>query len=128
MSQSAVPRAVAPDTFVTGEDLSLANHRFLAVSADNTVMRATGPTSKVIGVQDDKPFAATGVQAGIRLLAGPTLLEAGAAFAAGAFITSDSVGRGVTATTGQKFFAIATKPATAVGDYVAVVMIEGVAP
>jgi hypothetical protein len=128
MAQSAVPRAVSPDTFVTGEDLSLANHRFMMVSADNTIMRATGPTSKIVGVLDDKPFPATGVQGGVRLLAGPTLLEAGAAFAAGAYITSDSVGRGVTATTGQRYYAVASKPATAVGDYVAVVMVAGVAP
>lgn len=127
MSQSAVPAAVAPDTFVAGEDLSLAHHRFVAVSADHTLIRATGPTSKVVGIQDDKPFAAAGAQVGIRHLTGPSLIEAGAAFAAGAFLTSDGVGRAVTATAGQAYFAIATKPATALGDHVAVTMVKGVA-
>ncbi len=128
MSQSAVPAAVAPDTLLAGEDLSGANHRFLAVSADHTVIRATGPTDDIIGIQDDKPFAAAGAQVGFRHLTGPSLVEAGATFAAGAPLTSDGVGRAIEATTGLAFHAIATKAATGVGDLVAVTMVRGIAP
>jgi len=128
MSQSAVPAAVAPDTFIAGADMSAHNHRFVAVSADNTVIPATGPTDKIIGIQDDKPYAAAGAQVGVRHGIGPTLVEAGDVFSAGDYLTSDGVGRAVIATTGQKFSAIATKPATAAGDYVACTMETGVVP
>jgi hypothetical protein len=128
MGQSAVPAAVAPDTLLAGEDLSAANHRFLAISADHTVIRATGPTDQIIGIQDDKPFAAAGAQVGFRHLAGPALLEAGAAFSAGAYLKPDGVGRGVTASTGEKYSAIATKAGLNAGDLVAVTMEQGVVP
>jgi hypothetical protein len=108
--------------------MSAHNHRFVAVSADNTVIPATGPTDSILGVQDDKPYAAAGAQVGVRHGTGPTLVEAGATFSAGAYLTSDGVGRAVTATTGQKFSAIATKPATGVGDYIACTLQTGVVP
>lgn len=128
MSQSAVPAAVAPDTFIAGEDLSAANHRFVTMSADHTVIRATGPTDDIIGVTDDKPFAAAGAQVGVRHLTGPAIIEAGGAFSAGDRLSSDGVGRAVSVSTGQQFHAIATKPATAIGDLVAVTLGAGVVP
>lgn len=128
MSQSAVPAAVAPDTLLAGADLSAKNHRFLAMSADHTVIVATGPTDAIVGVQDDKPFGATGAQVGFRHLAGPSLVEAGGVFAAGAYLSSDGVGRAVSVSTGQQYHAKATKASLAAGDLVAVTLTTGVVP
>ncbi len=127
-TQAAIPAAVAPHTLVAGEDLSAANHRFLALSAENTLIRATGPTDAIAGVQDDVPFAAAGAQVGYRQLIGPSLVEAGAAIAAGARVTSDGVGRAVTASTGQQFHGLAQKAALAAGDLISIIMGRGVVP
>jgi hypothetical protein len=127
-TQAAIPAAVAPHTLVAGEDLSGANRRFLALSAELTLIRATGPTDNIIGIQDDKPFAAAGAQVGYRALAGHALLEAGAAFSAGVPLKPDGVGRGVEATTGQQFYARALKASLAAGDVISVVMEAGVVP
>lgn len=127
-TQAAIPAAVAPHTGIAGEDLSAANHRFLALSAELTLIKATGPTDVVVGIQDDEPFAAAGAQVGYRGLAGFALVEAGAAFSAGARLKSDGVGRAVAATTGQQFHAIALKAALAAGDLISVAMEQGVVP
>ncbi len=127
-TQAAIPAAVAPHTMLAGEDLSAANRRFLALSAELTLIRATGPTDDIIGIQDDKPFAAAGAQVGYRGLTGFALLEAGASFSAGDPLTSDGVGRGVTATTGQQFQARALKASLNAGDVISVIMEAGVVP
>lgn len=56
------------------------------------------------------------------------LLEAGAAFAAGAFLKPDAQGRGITAATGERFSAVAEQAAGAAGVKSIVLVRLGVVP
>lgn len=56
------------------------------------------------------------------------LLEAGAAYAAGAYLKPDSTGRGITAASTEKYSAIAEQAAAAAGVKVIVNVKAGVAP
>lgn len=123
MSQS-VPGLVS--TFVTGADLSGAKNKFMRISADNTINLATAPGQAVIGVLDDTPHNAAGVQGAVRLT-GTADVVAGAAVAAGAKVTVDGSGRGVLATAGQEYYGIAIQAATALGDLIEVFLTRGTA-
>jgi len=124
MSQS-VPGLVS--TFVTGADLSAQKNRWARISADNTVNIATAPANPIIGVIDDIPQNAAGMQVAVRL-SGTADIVAGAAVAAGAFVTTDGSARAVTATTGQLAHGIAIQAATALGDLIEVFLVKAPAP
>jgi hypothetical protein len=124
MSQS-VPGLVS--TFVTGADLSTHKNKFLRISADNTVNLATANGQPVIGVQDDTPHNAAGVQVAVRL-SGTADIVAGAAVSAGAFVTANASGQAITCTTGQMAHGIAIQAATALGDLIEVFLTKTIAP
>lgn len=128
MGHTSVPAAVAPETFVAGADLSGKNKLFLAVTADKTVNVATGPNDPVVGIQDDIPFAAAGAQVGVRMKTGPSELIVGGAVPAGSFVTPNGSGKGVVATTGQNYHAIAMTAGLADGDIIEVQFAAGVTP
>ncbi len=123
MSQSS-PQFVY--TLLAGADLSAQRNRFAKITADNTVGVATANTDPVVGIIDDIPFNAAGAQVAIRF-AGTAQVFAGAAYAAGAKLTTDASGRAVLATAGQTFHAIAIQAATAVGDLCEAFLVKGVA-
>jgi len=56
------------------------------------------------------------------------LLEAGAEVLDGAYLKSDSSGRGITATTGNQYFAIAERGAAAAGEKMQVLIRFGIVP
>jgi hypothetical protein len=56
------------------------------------------------------------------------LLEAGAAYSAGAYLKSDSTGRGVTASTGDAYYARAEQAAGAAGVKAVVYFTKGITP
>lgn len=104
--------AVTSNRFVdiNGNQLTVANTRAHGISQDdydaNDIAQnpQQGLAITVIGVEE---------------------LEAGAAVAAGAFVTSDASGRGVTATTGQIVNAIAQEAAGALGDRFPALIVVG---
>jgi hypothetical protein len=113
-------------TMVTGADLSAHRNKFAKVSADYTAALATAVGDAIIGVIDDIPYNAAGAQVAIRF-GGTAQVVAGAAFAAGARLTTDASGRAITATVGQRYYAIALEAATAVGDMPEVFLQTGTA-
>lgn len=107
---------------------AIAPFRIFKFSAANTCIQAAAATDLSIGISNE-----VGPAAGERfdgVLSGIAYVEAGAAFALGAEITSDAVGRGVTAApaTGAnaRVIAIALEAATAVGDVVPVLISQSV--
>ncbi len=109
---------------------TIAPCRFLKVSAaaNQTVLQATAATEKLFGVSGDYQKGTpglTGSDAAVHAVAGDSvqvwrdndvcLVEAGAAVTAGDFLTSDSVGRAVTATSGDEVGAQAMRTVAGVG-------------
>jgi hypothetical protein len=104
--------SIHTETFVTGADMSTYRNRFLKISADNTVNLATAITDAVIGIQEDIPHPAAGAQVNVCLLGSPQVVS-GAAYGAGAKLTTNATGKAVAAAATNPYFAIAIQAATA---------------
>lgn len=109
-------------SFTAGAAMS--PYRWAQFSAAETVIQAAAVSSVIIGaVQDVAP--ASGERVDI-LMVGIGLIEAGAAFALGARLTSDSVGRATAAApaagTNNAIGGIALDAAVAAGDLVRVLL------
>lgn len=116
-------------TYMAAADLSTKRYHFVRLSADNTVTTPGAAAADITGVQQNAPSAA-GQPTLVRPTpdGGTTEIMAGAAFSAGAPLTSNAAGRAVTATTGQRFYARAVYAATADGDIVEAVLASGLVP
>lgn len=116
-------------SYMAAADLSTKRWCFVRLSADNTVTTPGAAATDIIGVQQNMPSAA-GQPTLVRPCpdGGTTEILAGAAFAAGAPLTSDASGRAVTATTTQRFYARAVYAATALGDVVEAMLATGTVP
>ena len=101
--------------------------RIVRLSAAETVTPATAATDSLLGVNSDVA-PATGERCDV-VLTGIAFVEAGAAVALGALITSDSVGRGVTAApaagTNNRIIGVAMDAAVAAGDVIRVLLQQG---
>ena len=89
-------------------------------SADGTATLATAATDLITGVNGELDVV-SGERHDVTHI-GITYLVAGAAFARGAKLTSDSSGRGVAAATGNQVGAVALESAAAAGDMVRVLV------
>lgn len=88
--------------------------QYRAVKRSTTGIVLCGANSVAfLGVLQDDPAAG---EAGTVKTGGLSKAVAGAAFAAGIQLTTDSAGRFVTATTGQQVLAESREPAAALGD------------
>lgn len=106
----------------------IAAFRLVKLSAAETVVPAAAATDSLIGVNGDVA-PATGERCDVAL-AGIAFVEAGAAVALGAMVTSDAVGRGVTAApaagSNVRVIGVALDAATAAGDVIRVMLSAGV--
>lgn len=95
-------------------------YRIVKLSAAETVVLAAAATDNLIGVNSDVA-PALNERCDVMLM-GITFVEAGAAVALGALMTSDSVGRGVTAAPGvgvnARVIGVALEAAAAAGDVI----------
>ena len=119
MSQS-VP--VLDLTRLAAGDLSANQFHGVVISAAHTV-NVAGDNVPIFGVLQDLPEAA-GRAARVRC-AGTSKVKAGAAFAAGAGLTTDANGKFVTAAAGEHRSAIASEAATAEDDIVEALLTPG---
>jgi len=110
-------------TFISGAVFTGKKGRGVYLSAAHTVSLAGAAPDNLIGVLDDEP-AAAGRECAVRILGSDEVI-AGAAFAAGAKLTTDTNGAWVAAGTGGKYFAIACEAATAAGDIVEALLVRG---
>lgn len=111
--------------------------RFVSVSGAGTVA-TTGANGEPIGISHQgsctapiepsniTAHATAGLPCGIYGDGEECLLEAGAAFAVGAFLKSDASGRGVTAATTERYYALAKRAAAAAGEKIPVVIMRGI--
>jgi len=100
-----------------GQDLSTSQYRAMVYASDGQIDPA-GAGVSIDGILQDKPDGAG--KAAILGIVGITPAEAGAAFNPGDDLTPDSVGRLVTAGTGDVIAAVARQTASAAGDVVEV--------
>lgn len=109
-------------TWIVGA--AVIKNRFVKRGADLTkVILSTAAFAKTLGIATDNQDN-VGRSVPVAERPGEEVnIEAGAAFALDAYLTSDSVGRAVTATSGQPANAIARQAAGAVGDYVPVMLL-----
>jgi hypothetical protein len=105
---------------------AIAPFRILKISAPGTCIQAAAATDLSFAISNE-----VGPAAGERfdaIVIGIAYLEAGASFASGAKLTSDAVGRGVTAApaagVNNEVIAIAIDAAGAVGDVVLVLIAQ----
>lgn len=112
--------------FIAGA--AIASFRVVKFSAANTVVQAAAATDLSIGLSNEVS-PALGERCDI-VLAGVGYLEAGAAFALGAKLTSDAQGRGITAApaagSNAQIIAIALEAAATAGDVVPVFITQSV--
>lgn len=108
-------------TVVAGEDCRATQWRFMkAHTTAGQVIKVAANGGASIGVLQNNPN--TGEAADIMMI-GVSLVEAGAAVAAGALVMSDTVGRAITAATaGSKIQGQALEAASAAGQYIAVAL------
>jgi len=111
-------------------DAAISNNRLVKFgSGDRNVTPATAATDSIIGVVNEMP---PGIAAGERVdvvRVGIAWVEAGAAITRGALITSDAVGRAVTAApaagVNNRIIGIADESASAAGDVIRFVIEPG---
>lgn len=104
-------------TIITAADLSALQYRFVFENTSGLAAQVVTQGVKATGVVQNKP---TSGQAATVAYDGITKLVAGAAVAAGAEVMSDNVGRGITATTGNRVLALAETAAGAAGEIISV--------
>jgi len=91
----ATELAFLEDSFTAAADLSSYQHRIVRLNGSGKITYAAAATHVSLGVLQDKPNGDG--RAGLVRLLGISKVEAGALVAENALITSDSSGRGVTA-------------------------------
>lgn len=102
---------------------SVPQYRIVKFGSDETAaIVATGGTSVMLGITQDGT-AATGADVNVRV-AGIADLQLGGSVSLGDAITSDSVGKGVTATAGQNIIGIAANDGVS-GDIIPVMIRNG---
>lgn len=103
---------------------AIAPYRICQFSAADTVIQAAAATNNLIGVNDDVA-PVSGERTDI-IMAGIALIEAGAAFAITARITSDATGRAVAAApaagVNNNCIGFPLEPAVAAGDLIRVLI------
>lgn len=94
----AVQNAVETIPFLAGADLSgtATQYRFVKISANNTVVLASGATDEIVGVLQNRPKQNQGATVAMD---GRLKVVAGAALVIGDRVTSDSAGRAIATTT-----------------------------
>lgn len=99
---------------------AIAAFRIVKMSAADTIIQSTGATDVMIGVNDD--VAPANAERCDVVMSGMCFVEAGAAFALNARLTSDATGRAVTAAPGaavnNNCIGYAVDAAVAAGDIV----------
>ncbi|HNC51245.1 MAG TPA: DUF2190 family protein [Accumulibacter sp.] len=112
-------------SFTTGAAIS--PFRLVKLSAAETVIQSAATTDLFIGVSNEVG-AASGERQDV-VLDGVAFVEAGAAFALGAYIGSDASGRGITAApaagVNNRIIGLALEAASAAGDVVRVLVCPG---
>lgn len=108
--------SVKAKTFDADTDLTSSRYCFAKVTGAEEVGVA-GAGELPIGVVEVPGEAGMATTIGLIGGGGGTKLKAGAAVTAGAPIKSDSTGRGVTATSGQDFYAIALETVANANEY-----------
>ena len=102
---------------VAGADLSSAIHRFVVINSSGKAVLA-GAGAAVDGVLHNNPEADRA--ASIWMVGSVSKVEAGAAVAQGANVTSDATGRAVTAASGNYIAGRALQAAAGAGEFVPV--------
>lgn len=105
-------------TFVAVADFSASQFRFVNTDANG---KASLPTAggRAVGVRQNKPKTNEGATV---MIDGISIVEAGAAVANGANVTSDAAGRAITAAAGNEILGHALETAPAAGVMIAVVL------
>lgn len=113
------PKVLFPTTALAGA--AIVSNRFVKRGADeNMAIQATGPATNILGVSwDNQDNIGRTFPVAYRAGELPTV-EAGAVIALDAPVTSDALGRAVTAITGQPFRGYARQAATLVGQLIVV--------
>jgi hypothetical protein len=109
--------ALFPTTYRAGAAITACRMVKRGADADSVILNAAA-TTRSLGISEEDQATATKP---VRIAHRPgemVRIEAGAAFALDAFLTSDATGRGVTAATGNQVTAIARQAAAAAGDLV----------
>lgn len=94
----AYEKPIFTQTFTAGEDLSAKQYHFVKLNAANSVHVCDATTDQILGVLQNAP--ASGEAANVMIL-GISKLTASAAIAAGANLSCDADGKGVTVTVGS---------------------------
>ena len=108
-------------TFVSGEDLSNAQFKFVTLESDGKVDLADSAGENCIGVlivQEENNRAVTVV------MTGSTIVEAGGTVTNGGAVATDATGRAVDATTGDIIMGYA-REAGVVGQRIEIELIQG---
>lgn len=105
-------------TLLAGVDLSGSQYKFVKMSGATVILAAVAG-EKILGVTTMKPVS--GDVAEVVVAAAAIPIQAGAAFAAGAFVMTDATGRAITAATvGSTIVGQALEAASAAGDIVTI--------
>jgi hypothetical protein len=105
--------------------------RFVTQTASQVVKQADTAAQRAYGVSYNDVSAAesamgnSGGKTVEVIIEGQPLVEANTAIVVDALVTTDSVGRAITATTGQQVLGIARKAAAATGDLIPVQLTAG---
>lgn len=112
-------------TFVAGG--AIARYRIVRMSAADTVVQAAAATDALVGATTD--IAADSGERTDIVMSGIAIIEAGAAIALTAFVTSDAQGRAVAAApaagANNRIVGIPLEPAVAAGDLIRVALSPG---
>lgn len=103
---------------------AVAQNRFVKVSGAK-VIQAAAATDECVGVSLDSAAADLDVIPVAKYDGGIVEVEAGAAVTAGSDVTSDTVGRAVSAGTGNAINGYALSAAGAAGEFIKVLLIKG---
>jgi len=99
---------------------AIVRRRFVKVSAAQTVINTVAATDMAVGVATESE-ATAGLNVPVQMF-GVAQVEAGAAIAAGAQVTSDASGRAATVAAGNTSYGIAITAAAAAGETVMVLL------
>ena len=90
---------------------AVAANRIVKLASDTTVIQGAASSDALIGVTNELAALASGVSLDI-VMGGVAEVEAGGSITRGALITSDTVGRAVTATEDNRVIGVALKSAS----------------
>lgn len=113
-----------PVTMTAGQDLSGYQYRFVSIATDGQV-DPTGLGLESEGVLQDTPSAAGRAASVVSVQGDITKLEVGGPLPVSRDVMSDTVGRGIIATSGGRVLAVALESATAAGQVIAAMLKTG---